>query len=157
MIFFQQSCFCFCVVPLSILILSDEGCSRFLRKLGDDGLKRYRVAVTFGFFALLLTTAAAFSRAPVSWSDASGFGTTSRHQEAALSDTHQGLVIQNANSCASNLSRINPSSPHGIVPKSIVPALSGTHGSGVVDILPISAREIGFHLLLRAPPVFLLI
>jgi hypothetical protein len=119
-------------------------------------LKRYRVAITFGFIALLLATAATFSTVPASWMDVPGFGSTSRHQEVALSDTHQGLVIQNADLFASNLSRIHPSSPHGIIPQSIVPALSGAYGSGVVDVLPISAREIGFHSLLRAPPVFLL-
>jgi hypothetical protein len=119
-------------------------------------LKRYRVAVTFGVFALLLATAAAFAPAPVSETDAPGFGTTSRHQDVALSDTHQGLVMQNANPLVSNLLRIHPSSPHGIVSQSIMPTLSGAYGSGVVDLLPISAREIGLHSLLRAPPVFLL-
>jgi hypothetical protein len=119
-------------------------------------LKRYQVAVTFGFFALLLATVVAFSRVPASGTDAPGFGTTNHYQEIALSETHQGLVMQNTNPLVSNLSRIDPSSPHGFVPKYIVPALLGAYGLGVVDVFPISAREIGFHSLLRAPPVFLL-
>lgn len=119
-------------------------------------MKRYRVAVTLGFFALLLATAAAFSPAPASWTDAPGYGTTSDHQDIALSDTHQGLAIQNADPVASNLSRVDPSFPHGILIQSIAPMLLGAYGSGIADVLPISAREIGFHSLLRAPPVFLL-
>lgn len=120
-------------------------------------MKRNRVIITLGFFALMLASAAAFSPAPAVRADVSGFGTTSGHRSAALSDTHQGLVIRNADPLASNLSRNNPSSPHSIVPQSIVLKFPDAHGLGIADILPVSTLEIGFHSLLRAPPVSLLI
>jgi len=120
-------------------------------------LKRYRVTITLGFIALLLAAAAAFSPAPAVRTDASGFGTANGQQRAALNDTHQGLVIRNADPLTSNFLRIQPSSPHGMVPKSIAPILPDVQGLGIADILPASTLEIGFHSLLRAPPASLLI
>jgi hypothetical protein len=126
-------------------------------KFGDTNLKRHRVIGILGFFALLLATSAVTPSAPAARTEASGFQPTGRHQSAALDDTNQGLVIRNADPLVSNFSRIHPSSPHGIVTQSIVPILLDAHGFGIADILPVSAREIGFHSLLRAPPDPLLI
>jgi hypothetical protein len=127
------------------------------RELRASGLKRYREFMVLGFLALLVATGAAFSSAPAARTDASCTGPTSHKQGAALSDTGQGLVIGNACPFAPNLSRIDQSSPHGIVPQSIVHMPLDTHGLGIADVLAVSAREIGFHSLLRAPPTFLLI
>lgn len=115
-------------------------------------MKRYRELVTLGFLTLLLATAAAFSSAPAARTDVSCTGPASHEQGAALSDTGQGQVMRNAGPFASDLSRIDQSSPHGIVPQSIVLMPLDAHGLGIADILPVSAREIGFHSLLRAPP-----
>jgi hypothetical protein len=117
-------------------------------------LKRYPVIL--GFFALLLATAAPLSPAPAAGTDASGLG-ANPPQGSALNDTRQGLLVLNADPLASNLSRVNLSSPHGIVPQSIVPILLDAHGLGIATILSVSAQEVGFHSLLRAPPVFSLI
>jgi hypothetical protein len=125
-------------------------------KSGDTNLKRHRVIGILGFFALLLATSAVTPFAPAARTDVSGFQPTGRHQSAALDDTRQGLVIRNADPLVSNLSRFNPSSPHGIVPQSIVPILLDAQGFGIADLLPVSARESGFHSLLRAPPASLL-
>ncbi len=135
------------------------GCQLFAAldaKFGGTGLKRYRVLATLGLLALfLLASAAAFSPAPAMGSDAAGFGPVS-HRETALGDTGQRLVIQNADPAASNTSRSSQSSAQGIIPQSIPPNLLGGYGKCIASVHSISARGIGFHLRLRAPPVFLL-
>jgi len=119
---------------------------------GDAGLKRCRELAALGFFALLLAAAAALSSAPAAATDGPGLGQAS-HPDTAFDDSRQAFVIRNADAPASNLSRIDPSSPHGIVPGSMDPMLPEAHGLGIAGILPVSARENGFHSLLRAPPV----
>jgi hypothetical protein len=126
-------------------------------KFGEGCLKRYRAIGTLGLFGLLLAATAAFSPAPVVGTDASGFGTTTRHQRVTLNDTHQGLVLRNANPVASNTSRIPSFTPCGIIFQSYLHVCLNGYGLGIAEILPVSAREIGFHSLLRAPPASFLI
>jgi hypothetical protein len=119
-------------------------------------LKRYPAFMVFGFITLLLATAAAFSSAPVPRANPCGLGPASQHPVSAANEINPGLVIRNAFSLATSLSRIDSSSPNGITPQSVVPATLESHGLGIADILAFSVCEIGFHSLLRAPPAPLL-
>jgi hypothetical protein len=109
--------------------------------------------VVLGFLTLLLPAAAAFSTTPAAEEDTPGFGPVSSHPVTAANETSQGLVVTSAGPLASSLSRIGHSSPHGIAPLSRIPVILESHGLGIADVLTISAREIGLHQLLRAPPV----
>jgi hypothetical protein len=118
----------------------------------DTSLKRYREFMVLGLFTLLLAMATASSTTPVANADTPGFGPVSPQPVTAANESSQGLVVISASPIPSSLSRIGYSSPHGIVPLSIIPVILESHGLGIADIPTISSRETGLHPLLRAPP-----
>jgi hypothetical protein len=119
----------------------------------ESGLQRHRKFLVFGFFTLLLATAAAFLPMPAAKAENPGFGPASPHPDTAANETSQGLVVTGAGLLTRSLSRIDQHLPHGISALSAIPVILESHGLGIADILTVSAREIGLHQSLRAPPV----